>query len=71
MVPSHFRLKEKGIIVSSIDPGWVKTDMGNLGATEDEKPNREPEEVADDVYHLVTSVKESGQFWKFGKKREW
>ena len=30
---SH-RLKEKGIIVSSHDPGWVKTDMGNIVANE-------------------------------------
>lgn len=66
-----FRLKEKGIIVSSLDPGWVKTDMGNLGATENEKPDREPEEVADEIYDLVINVKESGYFWKLGKKREW
>ena len=66
-----FRLKEKGIIVSSLDPGWVKTDMGNLGLSENEGPNREPEEVASDIYQLVTTVQESGQFWRLGKKTDW
>lgn len=66
-----FRLKEKRIIVSSLDPGWVKTDMGNLRTTDEDKPNREPEQVADDVYKLVSTVKESGCFWRFGEKREW
>ncbi|MBI2034035.1 MAG: SDR family NAD(P)-dependent oxidoreductase [Candidatus Liptonbacteria bacterium] len=66
-----FRLKDRGIIASSLDPGWVKTDMGNKGATETEKPDREPEEPAEDIYHLVTAVHESGYFWKLGKKREW
>lgn len=66
-----FRLKDKGIIVSSLDPGWVKTDMGMKVATETEKPDREPEQPADDIYKLVTTVKESGYFWRFGEKREW
>lgn len=66
-----FRLKDKSIIVSSLDPGWVKTDMGNDVASETEKPDREPEQPAEDIYHLVTTVTESGYFWKFGKKREW
>ena len=66
-----FRLKEKGIIVSSLDPGWVKTDMGNLGLSDKERPDREPEEVANDIYQLVTTVRESGQFWRLGKKTDW
>jgi len=66
-----FRLKDSGIIVSSLDPGWVKTEMGNDVATETEKPDREPEEPAEDIYKLVTTVSESGYFWKFGRKREW
>ena len=66
-----FRLKEKGIIVSSLDPGWVKTDMGNLGLSDKERPDREPEEVANDIYQLVTTVQESGQFWRLGKKTDW
>lgn len=66
-----FRLKDSGVIVSSLDPGWVKTDMGDDVATETEKPDREPEEPADDIYKLVTTVNESGYFWRFGEKREW
>ncbi len=69
-----FRLKSKKIVVSSLDPGWVKTDMGIQAATELEKPDREPEEPAEDIYNLVTNVNdisESGYFWRFGQKREW
>jgi NAD(P)-dependent dehydrogenase (short-subunit alcohol dehydrogenase family) len=66
-----FRLQEKDIIVSSIDPGWVKTDMGNDVATETERPNREPEEPAKDIFNLVTTVTETGQFWRKGSKRSW
>lgn len=66
-----FRLKDESVIVSSLDPGWVKTDMGNDVASETEKPDREPEQPAEDIYRLVTTVTESGCFWKFGKKREW
>ncbi len=66
-----FHLEEKGILVSSVDPGWVNTDMGNIGADEDYKPNREPVEVGKDVYELVSNVTETGFFWRFGEKREW
>lgn len=66
-----FRTKEKGVIVSSLDPGWVNTDMGNIAATASEKPDREPEEPAQDIYNIVTTVTESGFFWKLGKKRDW
>jgi NAD(P)-dependent dehydrogenase (short-subunit alcohol dehydrogenase family) len=66
-----FRLKDKGIVVSSMDPGWVKTDMGYSAATGVEQPNREPEEAAIDIYNLATSKADSGFFWRFGQKREW
>lgn len=66
-----FRLKNRGIVVSSFDPGWVKTDMGKAGATETEGPDREPEEAADEIYWLVERVAESGCFWRSGRKREW
>lgn len=66
-----FRLRDHGITVSSLDPGWVKTDMGKAGATETEGPDREPEEAANDIYVLATSKVESGCFWRFGKKQEW
>ena len=66
-----FHLKEREVVVSSLDPGWVQTDMGNDSGKEFEKPDRNPEEVADDILKLVTTVTESGYFWRYGKKREW
>ena len=66
-----FRLEPRGIIVSSLAPGWVKTDMGNSVATKIEGPDRVPAEAAEDIFQLVTTVKETGQFWKLGKKTEW
>jgi len=66
-----FRLKEKGTIVSSLDPGWVQTDMGNAVASEIEKPDRTPDEAADDIYKLARATVPSGRFWRFGEEREW
>ncbi len=66
-----FHLKGKGIKVSSIDPGWVKTDMGKAVASETEQPDREPEQPAEEIYNLATGDVESGLFWRFGKVREW
>jgi NAD(P)-dependent dehydrogenase (short-subunit alcohol dehydrogenase family) len=66
-----FRLESRRIIASSLDPRWVDTDMGNVVATATEKPDRTPEQAADDIFQLVTTVKESGQFWRFGKKTQW
>lgn len=66
-----FRLKSRGVIVSSLAPGWVNTDMGNIIASKTEKPDRTPEQAANEIYQLVTTVKESGQFWEYGKKIEW
>lgn len=66
-----FRLKKRGILVSSLDPGWVKTDMGRIGGTD---PDREPEEAAEDIYRLLLSVTEpkmSGNFWHLGHMRNW
>jgi len=66
-----FRLEPRGVIVSSLAPGWVKTDLGYSVATETEKPDRTPEQAADDIFQLVATVKETGQFWRLGKKTEW
>ncbi|MBI2064247.1 MAG: SDR family NAD(P)-dependent oxidoreductase [Candidatus Yanofskybacteria bacterium] len=66
-----FRLESRGIIVSSLAPGWVKTDMGYSVATETEGPDRTPEQAADDIFQVVATVKETGQFWRLGKKTEW
>jgi NAD(P)-dependent dehydrogenase (short-subunit alcohol dehydrogenase family) len=65
------RLQTTEMIVAAVDPGWVQTDMGNAVATEADKPDRTPEEAAQDIYQLATTVIENGCFWRFGKKRTW
>jgi NAD(P)-dependent dehydrogenase (short-subunit alcohol dehydrogenase family) len=59
------RLISRNITVSSVDPGWVKTDMGGQGA------NLEPLTAAEDIYKLVISKVDSGFFWHRGKKTDW
>lgn len=66
-----FRVRSHGIIVSALAPGWVQTDMGYKVATEEEGPNRTPEQAADDIFTLVSTVKETGQFWVLGNKSNW
>jgi NAD(P)-dependent dehydrogenase (short-subunit alcohol dehydrogenase family) len=58
------QLKGK-IIVSSVHPGWVKTDMGGQDA------EMEPEEAAEHIFKLANSKVETGQFWFKGKKLPW
>ena len=61
-----FRLKEKGIVVFAITPGWVKTQMGG-----DEAP-RTPEEAAEVIFWLATQKSiETGSFWQQREKRNW
>lgn len=61
------RLKSEGmnVIVSSVHPGWVKTDMGGAEAPVT------PEEAARDIYELAISEPETGQFWYKGEKYPW
>lgn len=61
------RLKNEGsqITVSSVHPGWVKTDMGG------EEAPLEPAEAASDIYDLLISGPESGQFWYKSRKYPW
>jgi NAD(P)-dependent dehydrogenase (short-subunit alcohol dehydrogenase family) len=53
------------ITVSSVHPGWVKTDMGGDDA------DIEPEEAAEDIFTLANSQVETGQFWFKGEKFPW
>lgn len=58
-------LESKHITVSSMDPGWVRTDMGGSSAP------RDPKDPAREMYELATSKVDSGHFWRSGKKRTW
>ncbi|MFA6404741.1 MAG: SDR family NAD(P)-dependent oxidoreductase [Candidatus Paceibacterota bacterium] len=61
------RLKDENtsIVVSSVHPGWVKTDMGG-----DEAPVL-PTEAAENIYNLAILRPETGQFWFNGNKFPW
>lgn len=56
---------EGRITVSSVHPGWVKTDMGGSDA------DIEPAEAAEDIFTLANSKPETGQFWFKGEKFPW
>ena len=53
--------------VNSLDPGWVKTDMGGASAT------RDPSEPAREIADLVSIAADgpSGLFFRQGEQREW
>lgn len=53
------------ITVSSVHPGWVKTDMGG------DEADIESGEAAEDIFNLSTSSVETGQFWFKGKRFPW
>lgn len=53
------------IIVSSVHPGWVKTDMGGKEA------EISATAAAEDLFKLANSTSETGQFWFKGKKFPW
>ncbi|MCK5021902.1 MAG: SDR family NAD(P)-dependent oxidoreductase [Candidatus Pacebacteria bacterium] len=59
-----FRLNGE-IIISSINPGWVKTDMGGQEAELTSK------ESAKNIFDFAISKPETGQFWSDGKKYIW
>jgi len=52
-------------IVSSVHPGWVKTDIGG------EEADVTPAESANGIYLFSVSRPETGQFWFNGKKIPW
>lgn len=60
-------LRPRGICVNSVDPGWVRTDMGGAGA------NRSIEKGAETIVWLASAPEatESGFFWRDKKKIAW
>ena len=58
-------LEQRKIIVSSVHPGWVRTDMGGQEA------DITPEEAAENIYEFANSQPASGQFWFKGKQLPW
>jgi NAD(P)-dependent dehydrogenase (short-subunit alcohol dehydrogenase family) len=66
MVTKILALRLKGkVTVSSVHPGWVKTDMGG------DEADITPEEAAEDIFKLANSKVETGQFWFKGEKFPW
>ncbi|NQV88522.1 MAG: SDR family NAD(P)-dependent oxidoreductase [Parcubacteria group bacterium] len=59
------RLHEAGVIVSSVHPGWVKTEMGG------EEAELTPKEAAEGIYKVAISKPETGQFWFQDKHIPW
>jgi NAD(P)-dependent dehydrogenase (short-subunit alcohol dehydrogenase family) len=61
----NLKHENKDITVSSVHPGWVKTDMGG------EDAEMEPSEAAEHIFRLANTQVETGQFWFKGKKFPW
>lgn len=59
------KMKEKEIVVSSVHPGWVKTEMGGPEA------DISPEEAAKYIYEFALTRPETGGFWFKGEKLQW
>ncbi|MEN9405646.1 MAG: hypothetical protein RLY47_605 [Candidatus Parcubacteria bacterium] len=53
------------VTVSSVHPGWVKTDMGGSDG------DMEPKEAAEHIFKLAYTPVETGQFWFKGEKFPW
>jgi NAD(P)-dependent dehydrogenase (short-subunit alcohol dehydrogenase family) len=60
-------LRGSGVLVNSVDPGWVRTKMGGPMA------HRTPEEGARSILHVVLLPDRgpSGVFFRDGRKIDW
>lgn len=58
-------LSDRGITVSSVHPGWTKTNMGG------EEADLTPQQAAEGIYSVAVSRPESGGFWFAGERLPW
>ena len=59
------RLRVRNISVSSVHPGWVKTEMGGSEA------DISPKEAAKNIYEFTITHPETGGFWFNGERLPW
>lgn len=59
------RMKERNVSVSSVHPGWVKTEMGG------EEADITPALAAKDIYEFAITHPETGSFWFKSEKIAW
>lgn len=59
------RFENHDISIITLDPGWVRTDMGTMDA------HTSPEEIADQIVDMLEEDIPSGQFWRNGQVRDW
>lgn len=58
-------LQLKDVTVSSVHPGWVKTEMGGKEA------DITAEEAAEGIYNIATSTRPTGEFWFQDEQVPW
>ena len=59
------RLKDEGLTVSAVHPGWVKTNIGG------EEADLTPEQAAEGMFKVATSRPATGGFWFAGEPVPW
>lgn len=59
------RIGSAGPVISSVNPGWVRTDIGGANG------ELSPEEAAADIYTFAVTRPETGKFWFRGEELPW
>ncbi len=59
------RLQDAGVSVSSVHPGWVKTDIGG------DEADLTPTEAAEGIYAVAVSQRDTGGFWFCDERLPW